>query len=143
MHVAHLLKVKGESVITIGVHSSVAQAAERLLKERIGALVVTGALDPLAGILSERDIVAAIGEHGAAALDFTVQQLMTTEVFTCTPSTTVHELMALMTEQRVRHVPVVSDGHLIGLVSIGDIVKARLNELEGEQRDLLDYISAR
>jgi len=143
MRVADLLTVKGDSIVTIETHVSIIDAASRLREMRIGALVVTAPLEPLAGILSERDIVSAIGEHGAAALERTVGEFMTTEVITCTPTTTVDELMALMTERRFRHVPVTSEGHLVGVVSIGDIVKARLNDLEVEQRTLLEYISAR
>ena len=143
MRVADLLTVKGDSIVTIETHVSIIDAASRLREMRIGALVVTAPLEPLAGILSERDIVSAIGEHGTAALERTVGEFMTTEVITCTPTTTVDELMALMTERRIRHVPVTSEGHLVGVVSIGDIVKARLNDLEVEQRTLLEYISAR
>ncbi|HEV2428084.1 MAG TPA: CBS domain-containing protein [Acidimicrobiales bacterium] len=143
MRVANLLSTKGRDVTTIDESGTVAEAVALLKEHRIGALVVTGEGSPLAGILSERDVVRALAERGAAILDERVADLMTAEVTTCTEATTVTDLMGLMTAHRIRHVPVVADGVLIGMVSIGDVVKARFEELEGEKRDLLDYVSAR
>lgn len=115
-----------------------------LLKERsIGALVVTGPTPPLVGIFSERDAVRALATNGAKALETTVADLMSTDVQTCDETTTVTELMGLMTERRIRHLPVVHEGQLVGIISIGDVVKARFDELEHEKKDLLDYVSAR
>ena len=143
MKVSNLLATKGSDVATISPERSVADAVA-LLKERgIGALVVTGAKAPIAGMFSERDVVRALATSGATALDMKVAELMSAEVSVCSPSTELNDLMTMMTERRFRHVPVVDDGRLVGLVSIGDVVKARLEELEHDKKDLLDYVSAR
>ncbi len=143
MNVASLLSVKGRDIATISQERTVADAVA-LLKERgVGALVVTSLEEPLAGILSERDVVRALAERGGAVLDESVADLMTRDVTTCEETTSVTDLMGLMTARRIRHIPVVTDGHVVGVVSIGDVVKARFDELEGEKRDLLDYVSAR
>jgi len=143
MRVSNLLTTKGRDVATIDQNRSVADAVAILKERRIGALIVTGKGTPLAGILSERDVVRALAESGAAALDATVADLMSHEVTTCEESTSITDLMGLMTANRIRHVPVVHGGDVVGMVSIGDVVKARFDELEGEKRDLLDYVSAR
>ncbi len=143
MNVTHLLSIKGREVTTISPHRSVRDALDVLREHGIGALVVRGATPPFDGILSERDIVRALAIDGAAALDRSVDELMTREVNVCEESTSLAALMALMTEKRIRHVPVVRDGQLTGLVSIGDVVKARVDELERERRELLDYVAAR
>ena len=143
MQVSSLLEIKHQDVVTISQERTVNDAL-LLLKERgIGALVVTGPKPPLAGIFSERDAVRALATSGAAALNMTVAQLMSTDVKTCDVTTTVTELMGLMTERRIRHLPVVHEQQLVGMISIGDVVKARFDELEHEKRDLLDYVSAR
>jgi CBS domain-containing protein len=143
VQVATLLEVKQQDVATISQERSVADALQ-LLKERgIGALVVTGPTPPLVGIFSERDAVRALATSGADALNMTVAQLMSTDVKTCDVTTTVTELMGLMTERRIRHLPVVHDQQVVGMISIGDVVKARFDELEHEKKDLLDYVSAR
>jgi CBS domain-containing protein len=143
MKVSNLLATKGREVSTISQERSVTDAIA-LLKERgIGALVVTGQQAPLVGILSERDVVRALAVSGEKALKLKVSQLMSQDVVTCNESTELNELMTTMTDRRIRHVPVVDDGHLVGLVSIGDIVKARLDELEQDKKDLLDYVSGR
>jgi CBS domain-containing protein len=143
MKVSHLLETKGGEVSTISQERTVSDAVA-LLKERgIGALVVTGATAPLVGMFSERDVVRALATSGAKALEQNVADLMSRDVVTCTSSTDVTALMTTMTERRFRHVPVVEDEKLIGLVSIGDVVKARLEELEHDKRDLLDYVSGR
>ena len=143
MRVSNLLATKGHDVATISQERSVSDAVQMLKERRIGALIVTGADAPLAGILSERDVVRALAELGAAALDLKVADLMSSEVTTCDESTSVTDLMGLMTAKRIRHVPVVHEGQLVGMVSIGDVVKARFDELEHEKQDLLDYVSAR
>lgn len=143
MQVSNLLAIKSPDVATISQERTVSGALA-LMKERgIGALVVTGPTPPLVGIFSERDAVRAIATSGAKALDSKVAELMSTDVQTCDETTTVTELMGLMTERRIRHLPVVHEGQLVGMISIGDVVKARFDELEHEKKDLLDYVSAR
>jgi CBS domain-containing protein len=143
MKVSHLLETKGSEVSTISQERTVNDAVA-LLKERgIGALVVTGATPPLVGMFSERDVVRALATSGVKALEQKVADLMSRDVVTCTTTTDVNELMTTMTERRFRHVPVVEDDRLLGLISIGDAVKARLEELEHDKRDLLDYVSGR
>lgn len=143
MKVADLLANKKQDVATISQERTVSDALS-LLKERgIGALVVTGPTPPLVGIFSERDAVRALATSGAQTLETTVAELMSKDVQTCDESTTVTELMGLMTERRIRHLPVVHEGQLVGMISIGDVVKARFDELEHEKKDLLDYVSAR
>ncbi len=143
VQVANLLTTKGRDVATISQERSVSDAVA-LLKERgVGALVVTSLEKPLAGIISERDVVRALADRGGAVLDERVSDLMSSEVTTCEETTSVTALMGLMTEKRIRHVPVVTDGRVVGVVSIGDVVKARFDELEGEKRELLDYVSGR
>ncbi len=143
MNVANLLATKGRDVATINQERSVHDAVAMLKERGIGALVVVGGTGPLTGILSERDVVRAFAREGADALDLRVAALMSTSVTTCEESTSVNELMTTMTEKRIRHVPVVQGGLLVGIVSIGDVVKARVTELENEKRDLLEYVSAR
>ena len=143
MQVSSLLESKQQDVATISQERTVNDAL-MLLKERsIGALVVTGPTPPLVGIFSERDAVRALASSGADALNMTVAELMSSDVKTCDVTTTVTELMGLMTERRIRHVPVVHENQLVGMISIGDVVKARFDELEHEKKDLLDYVSAR
>ena len=141
MQVSGLLAVKGDDVVTVQPDDTTAQVAAVLADRRIGAVVVTGDGKHIAGVLSERDIVQALAANGAAALDQPASSIMTSEVFTCQPSTTVDELMSLMTEQRIRHIPVVVDGLLAGLVSIGDVVRDRIADLETESQVLHDYIA--
>ncbi len=143
MKVQNLLAVKGHEVATISQERSVADALELLRERGIGALVVTAANVPIAGIFSERDAVRALATHGASALEHRVAELMSREVTTCDEQTSVTTLMGLMTEHRIRHIPVVDGDQLVGMVSIGDVVKARFDELEHEKKDLLDYVSAR
>jgi len=143
MRVSNLLATKGHEVATISQERSVNDAVQMLKERRIGALIVTGLQTPLAGIFSERDVVRALAESGTKVLDMKVADLMSSEVTTCDETTSVTDLMGLMTAKRIRHVPVVHEGQLVGMVSIGDVVKARFDELEHEKRDLLDYVSAR
>jgi CBS domain-containing protein len=143
MKVSDLLATKGREVATISQERSVTDALAILKERGVGALVVTGSLPPLVGILSERDIVRALATQGVDALDADVAELMTSEVRVCDEETSMASLMGLMTEHHIRHVPVVQDGRLVGLVSIGDVVKARLDELESDKQELLDYVSAR
>jgi CBS domain-containing protein len=121
---------------------SVGEAARDLARHGVGALVVSADGQHIDGILSERDIARAVGVHGAEALGRRVDELMTSEVTTCSMRDTVDQLAEIMTARRVRHLPVVHDGRLAGIVSIGDIVKHRLDELQIEARTLHDYISS-
>ncbi len=142
MRVSNLLATKGRDVATISQERTVSDALQVLKERSIGALVVTGPTPPLVGIFSERDVVRALATRGESALQAKVAELMSSDVTTCDETTTVIDLMGLMTERRIRHVPVVVEGQLVGLVSIGDVVKARFDELEHEKKDLLDYVSS-
>lgn len=144
MNVQSILAHKGSEVATIAQTASLDEATSMLGQMRIGALVVSGDGKVINGIISERDIVARVASGGIGALMVTVGSAMSTDVVTCTISDGVDRLMELMTERRIRHIPVVDDGgRLAGIVSIGDVVKARLAELELENRALADYISGR
>lgn len=142
MTVKAILAAKGGEVVTIEPSMNLAAAANVLADRRIGALVVTGADRRVVGILSERDIVQALAAHGAAALEMPLSAVMTRRVMTCTPSDTISSLMERMTEGKFRHLPVVEQGKLAGIVSIGDVVKHRLEEMEREQSALRDYIQS-
>ena len=142
MHIKSLLFTKGSSVTTVEPDRSVADAARALAVHRVGALVVSADGDHIDGILSERDITWAVGNRGPAALDMLVRELMTREVTTCSPDDTTDHLMQVMTQRRIRHLPVVADGCLCGVVSIGDVVKQRLSELETEAGTLHEYLNA-
>jgi CBS domain-containing protein len=140
VHITQVLRHKGNQVATIEAGESVRAALAVLAERGIGALVVSADGQQIDGILSERDLARGFHEHGAALLTRPVSDVMTSEVHTCVPGASVHELARLMTDLRVRHVPVVENGRLIGIVSIGDVVKARLDELEAERNQLVDYI---
>ena len=122
-------------------HRTLAEAIRTLSEKRIGAVVVMGADGALVGILSERDIIRALGELGASALESAVSRSMTSKVVTCRPQTSVDELMEIMTTGRFRHVPVVENGRVTGLVSIGDVVKHRVAAIEAESKAMRDYIA--
>jgi CBS domain-containing protein len=140
MTVNDILLLKGSQVLTIEPNATLAAAVELLAARRIGALVVTGAGDRIIGIISERDIVRMLDEKGAAAMSATVADAMTRKVVTCTQNETIAEIMGRMTTGKFRHVPVAEQGRLVGIISIGDVVKARLGELEREHEALRDYI---
>ena len=140
MQISQLLRHKGREVATIAGSESVRTALGLLAEKGIGALVVSSDGRHVQGIVSERDVARGLHNHGAGLLAEPVSSLMTAEVHTCTPASSVHDLAQTMTDHRVRHVPVVEDGKLIGIVSIGDVVKARLDELEAERASLVDYI---
>jgi CBS domain-containing protein len=143
MSVQEILNTKGARVITVEPTALVSVAARLLRLEHIGALVVSGNGTSVDGILSERDIVYGLIDHGADVLDKPVSELMTRHPFTCTPQTGVKEAMRLMSVKRIRHLPVVKEGKLAGIISIGDVMKNRLDELELEGHVLHDYIVAR
>ncbi|HEV7261132.1 MAG TPA: CBS domain-containing protein [Bosea sp. (in: a-proteobacteria)] len=141
MNVEQLLGDKGREVISVQPHRTLAEVISTLTERRIGAVAVMGADGALVGILSERDIIRALGEHGAAALESAVSRVMTSKVVTCRYQTSVDELMELMTSGRFRHVPVVESGRVVGIVSIGDVVKHRVAAIEAESRAMRDYIA--
>ena len=141
MKVSDVLGSKGTGVATIGPTASVAELVAALAENRVGALVVTKGGASIVGIVSERDVAQALNVHGAATLGLTVADLMTREVQTCTPDDSIRDLARTMTDGRFRHMPVLTDGVLGGIVSIGDIVKRRIDELETEQDQLFEYIS--
>ena len=143
MQVRHILRGKGREIVTINSGASLAEAARLLTEKRIGALVVKGDTGALAGIISERDLVKAIAARGCEALDDSVARHMTQEIQTCVEADTVELVMETMTRGRFRHVPVLDDGdRLCGMVSIGDVVKTRIDETVREAAALRDYISA-
>ena len=142
MLITAILKSKGDTVFTIAPQESVAAAAARLFERKVGALVVHEERDGVAGIVSERDIVRALGEAGASALDQPVSGYMSRHVIYANPTETVDALLARMTDRRVRHLPVTDRGRLVGIVSIGDLVKAKIAETMEEAQSLKAYIAA-
>jgi len=136
-----ILKAKGRETVTIKPGATIAEAVELLCRRHIGAVIVSGNGTAMTGILSERDIVHALAEHGAKLLERKVSELMTRKVVTCAPGDSVAELMAQMTTRRIRHIPVVSRNRLVGIVSIGDVVKNRLDEVEWEANNLRQFIA--
>lgn len=140
MNVKTILAAKGGEVVTIEPTADLAAATQLLSANRIGAVLIRGAGGHIAGILSERDIVRALSQHGSAALALPVGQVMTREVMTCTEDETIGDVMERMTAGKFRHLPVVSKGKLVGLISIGDVVKQRVDEIEHESEALKDYI---
>jgi CBS domain-containing protein len=140
MTVKAILSGKGRDVMTISSNATLADAARLLSERRIGALVVEDDDHTVAGLLSERDIVRAVAAKGGEALGFPVQQAMTRKVVTCREADTVGAIMEHMTIGKFRHLPVIEDGQLVGIVSIGDVVKFRLGEMEQESSALRDYI---
>jgi CBS domain-containing protein len=140
MTVSIILAGKGRDVVTIEPSASLASAVGLLAEKRIGAALILGADRRIIGILSERDIVRALAERGANALAEPVSQTMTRKVSTCNENETVSNIMERMTDGKFRHVPVVDQGQLVGIVSIGDVVKHRLHEMESESAAMRDYI---
>jgi CBS domain-containing protein len=141
MNVQSILSVKGTEVATIEPEASLADAVAMLRDRGFGALVVSSDGASIDGIVSERDVVRALAGHGASTLGRAVSSCMSGNVLTCTVSDTIDQLMVMMTERRIRHLPVRTDeGHVGGMVSIGDVVKFRLQELERENNQLHDYI---
>jgi CBS domain-containing protein len=141
MRISDVLRVKGAQVITVTPDTKVRRLVAVLTEHRIGAVVVSHDGAAVDGIASERDIVRALDRQGAAVMSEPVTAIYTARVHTVTPQTPIEEVMRMMTERRVRHAPVVADGRLLGIVSIGDIVKIRIDELETERSALADYIA--
>ncbi|MHA1547242.1 MAG: CBS domain-containing protein [Alphaproteobacteria bacterium] len=140
MTVATILQNKGRDVISLGPTATMAQVAKVLAKRKIGAVLVCQDGGELCGIISERDVVRAIGTDGAGVLDHPVSQHMTANVTTCTAADTIEQCMVLMTTGRFRHLPIMENGKLVGLVSIGDIVKERIAAAERESEEMRSYI---
>lgn len=141
MQISVILARKGSEVHTVASSATVEEAARLLGEHRVGALVVAGERTAIVGIVSERDLVRAIAQGGSGALARTVADVMTAEVTTCAPDATVEQLMATMTDKRVRHVPILDGETLAGIVSIGDVVKNRLDELEIQTEAMEAYVT--
>ena len=141
MRISEILRSKGGEVATIEPDAKVRQLLALLAEHNIGAVVVSTDGTTIEGIASERDVVRRLNERGAGLLDAPVSAIMTVTVRTCAPGDKVEDLRATMTEHRIRHVPVVRDEKLVGIVSIGDVVKSAISELETEREQLVDYIS--
>ena len=141
MKIQSILRSKGRDVITVRPETSVREAVSIICEKRIGAVVVLGEDRMIDGIFSERDLIRGINTRGASVLDLSVRDIMTREVQTCTRFDDVVDVMGLMTRRRFRHIPVVEQGRLIGLVSIGDAVKARIANAENEAEALREYIA--
>lgn len=140
MNVIQILNDKGRHVSAIAPHTTVAEVARLLSERRIGAMLVLDG-SRLAGIVSERDIIRSIARKGAACLDDPVTSIMTSDVVTCRESDTVHEIMSVMTTSRIRHLPVMEATQVVGIVSIGDIVKNHIAEVEMEASALKSYVA--
>lgn len=141
MNVAGILKTKGFNVITAAPSDSISEVCSILGSRRIGAVLVVDKAGDLRGILSERDIVRGLAECGSKCLEQTASDWMTSSVITISPSETIDNVMALMTAKRIRHLPVMENGKLAGFISIGDVVKSRMDEVEREAAALRDYIA--
>jgi CBS domain-containing protein len=141
MRISDLLRVKGTKVVTVTPDTKVRGLLQVLAEEKIGAVVVSADGASVDGIVSERDVVRALAQRGAAVMSEPVTEIYTAQVRTVAPETSLDDVMRLMTEHRMRHAPVVVDGALRGLVSIGDVVKNRIDELETERTALSDYIT--
>lgn len=140
MRVNDVINTKGSSVITARTDQSVTDLISLLNQHRIGAVVVTDDDRTVSGIAGERDVVRALGRYGAAALQRSIGEIMGGEVHTCTPDDEIAQVAGAMTEYRARHVPVMDEGHFVGIVSIGDIVKGRIDQLESERGHLVNYL---
>lgn len=140
MRISDILRGKGSAVTTVRPDATVRQLLDTLAQRNIGAVVVSADEATIAGIVSERDVVRHLHERGAGLLDAAVSEIMTGQVHTCGPGDAVDDLRKVMTTHRIRHVPVVKDGRLAGLVSIGDVVKSAIDELESEREYLVGYL---
>jgi CBS domain-containing protein len=140
MTVSIILAAKGREVVSVEPNATLTSVVALLAERRIGAVLVLGVDRRIVGIVSERDIVRALGERGPAALDDPVSRIMTRRVSTCTEGETISSIMERMTEGKFRHVPVVDQGRVVGIISIGDVVKHRLHEMECDSAAMRDYI---
>ena len=142
MKLAELLKAKQKEIAKISQDSTIAEAANTFADRKIGALLVNDQDSAIVGILSERDIVRGMSQHGTSLHDLKVSDLMTTNLIRCAPGDTVNEAMAMMTDRRIRHLPVFDDEQLVGFISIGDLVKCRMMEVQSEAEALRQYINS-
>ena len=142
MKLAALIHGKGHEIVKIRDDQNIAEAAITLTEHKIGALLVESQDGQIAGILSERDIVGGMAPHGADLHDVAVSELMTTNVIRCSPNYTINEAMAMMTDRRIRHLPVFDGEELVGFISIGDLVKCRIMEVQSEAEALRQYIAS-
>ncbi|WIX78443.1 CBS domain-containing protein [Amycolatopsis carbonis] len=141
MRIADLLRTKGAAVATVAPGTTVTELLAGLARHNVGAMVVVTPEGAIAGIVSERDVVRRLNDHGPTVLDGPVADIMTKMVASAGPDDSVDELSVLMTERRIRHVPVLEDGRLVGIISIGDVVKSRIEQLEQSQEQLEAYIA--
>jgi CBS domain-containing protein len=141
MRIQDVIRAKGSDVSTVGPDTTIVDLLSALSERGVGAMVVTSNDDSLVGIVSERDVVRQLHSRGPSMLGGSVQDIMTTDVATCDPHDSIDHIMRLMTERRFRHLPVVKDGQLVGIVSIGDVVKSRIDELVSTTAHLESYIS--
>lgn len=141
MKVEQILQLKGAEVFSVRPDSSIADAVKVLNDKNIGAVIVKDEKDQVVGILSERDVVRRLGANGEGAMALKVSECMTANPFTCSPDASVDELMAQMTDKRVRHLPVAEGGRVIGVISIGDVVKRKIEQAEQEAAALKEYIA--
>lgn len=142
MTVARILAIKGRDVVTAQPHLTLREAADILCRNKIGALVVSGDAGEVLGILSERDIVRAVSAAGCEALKDQISKHMTAKVIVATEDQPIDRTMSVMTESRIRHLPILRDGRLVGLVSIGDVVKTRIEAIESEHKAMREYIAS-
>jgi CBS domain-containing protein len=142
MKLVELIKGKQKEIIQVGANSTIAEAADTIAQHKIGALLVDDEGGSIVGILSERDIVRGLSQHGANLQDVKVSELMTSDLIRCAPGDTVNEAMAMMTDRHIRHLPVFEDEQLVGFISIGDLVKCRMLEVQGEAEALRQYINS-
>lgn len=142
MKVEQILQSKGTDVFAVREDDSIGDAVAMLNDKNIGAVIVRDASDGVVGILSERDVVRQLGQNGPEALTQPVRACMTPDPFTCSPDASVDDLMAQMTEKRVRHLPVTAQGKILGVVSIGDVVKRKIEQAEKEAEALKEYIAS-
>lgn len=141
MKADHILKSKGADVFAVRDSDKISDAVSLLNDKNIGAVIVRDQKGGVAGILSERDIVRRLGDKGAEALAMKVSDCMTANPYTCSPDATIDEMMAQMTEKRIRHLPVTHNGGLVGVISIGDVVKRKIEQAEQEAQALKEYIA--
>ena len=142
MAVAHILRQKGTTVVTVEPEDSVQTIVDKLARHRIGAVVVVDPAGGIAGIVSERDVVRAMVGDAAGVVSKTAKDIMTAKVRTCSPNDSEAELMQMMTESRIRHLPVVANGRVTGMISIGDVVKLRIESMEAEADQMKTYIAS-
>ena len=142
MRVAEILKAKDPVILSVRPTETIQQLAQRLRMERVGAMIVSSDGVKIQGIISERDVAHGLAEHGSSILELKVEQLMTRSVITCKPDDSISDIAKVMTERRIRHLPVEEAGRLVGIVSVGDVVKHRMDELQLEANVLRDYAVA-